>query len=146
MPIASGYQSPEEKVFEPLKPDYYTVKIVDIEGEVKPNKFKDDKGNPQPDVHQFKISLETIDKEPGRKLTAWVKDSLVTSKKAKRPDAILPVLLHAVTGKTFGPQDRAVVTPDFLNSLIGSELRVATGLNKTADGSVFASVLGFFAK
>lgn len=146
MPITADYKSPDEKVFEPLKPDYYTVKIMDIEGEVKPNKFKDDDGNPQPDVHQFKIVLETVDKEPGRKLTVWVKDSLIISKKAKLPDVQLPVLLKAVTGREFGVGDRTQVTPDFLNSLIGSELRVATGLKKTADGKEFSSVLGFFAK
>lgn len=141
MPITQDYQAPVEKVFLPLKPDYYSVKVTDIVFEIKPNKFKDKDGNAQPDVQQFKISLETLDKEPGRRLMVWVNDSLVVSKKAKRPEATLPVLLQAVHGRPFGSSDRAALTPDFINALIGAELRVSTGIN-----GEFTSVLGFFSK
>lgn len=143
MPITPDYQSPIETPREALKPDYYTVKIVDIEGEVKPSPFKDDQGNPMPDVHQFKIKLETLDKEPGRQLMTWVKDSLFVSKKAKNPGLSLPALLKATTGRAF---TREELTSDFLNSLIGLELRVATTLVDRPDGTQMAKVMTFHSK
>lgn len=141
MPISADYQAPVEKIFLPLKPDYYAVKVMDIVFEIKPNKFKDKDGNVQPDVQQFKITLETLDKEPGRRLMVWVNDALTVSKKAKRPEAILPVFLQAILGRSFGPADRDQMTPDFINALIGSELRVSTGVK-----GEYTSVLGFFSK
>jgi len=143
MPITSDYQSPVEAPREVLKPDYYTVKIVDIEGEVKPSPFKDAAGNAMPDVHQFKIKLETIDKEPGRQLLTWVKDSVFVSKKAKNPGLSLPALLKALTGRAY---TREELTPDFLNTLIGLEMRVATTVVDRPDGTQMAKVMTFHSK
>lgn len=143
MPITPDYQSPIEAPREALKPDYYTVKIVDIEGEVRPSNYKDAEGNPMPDVHQLKIKLETIDKEPGRMLMVWIKDSLFVGKKTKNPAVTLPALLKAVAGREF---TREELTPDFLNSLIGAELRVGTSISEKKDGSQFADVIAFQSK
>lgn len=113
----------------PLPADVYEVDIEDIDEEIKPSPWKNEDGSDQPDIHQFKIIMNVQD-DPfnGRKIISWVRASLRTGTKSKRPT--LPQFLLAVTGESFGTEDRSKITADFLNSLIGGKLRVSTQIEK----------------
>lgn len=146
MPIdSSAYKAPKEPTRLLLEPNYYVVRLVDIQFQVKPSPFKDKDGNAKPDVQQFKLTLCLPGKEE-ETFTAWVKDALFVGKNTKNPEATLPKLLSAITGQQWKSEDRAKITPDFLNSLIGSEFRVSTVIESTEQGSQFTKVTGFFPK
>lgn len=145
MPVNSNYQAPEEKPLEILPPNYYDCKIEDIEGEVKDFGFKNKDGSDQGPTHQFIIKLEVVSGPfKGRKMMTWVRDSLFPQNKSKAPT--LPKLLKAITGKNFTVANRAEVTPDFINSLIGQELRVATTVEEDKTGQERTRVQAFAAK
>lgn len=129
MPIPAGSTLPEEPKMTPLPADVYEVDIEDIDEEIKPSPWKNEDGSDQPDIHQFKIIMNVQD-DPfnGRKIISWVRASLRTGTKSKRPT--LPQFLLAVTGESFGTEDRSKITADFLNSLIGGKLRVSTQIEK----------------
>lgn len=145
MPVPTGSQLPEEPKFVPLPPDVYEVVIQDIEEEIKPSPFKNADGSNQEDSHQYKVTM-VVQEDPfkDRKITAWVRASLRTGTKSKRPT--LPQFLLAVTGQSFGQDDRDKVKGEFLNTLIGMRLRVATQVEKakTSDNE-FAVVNSFLA-
>lgn len=125
MPVPQGSALPPEAPYVPLPADVYEVKIDDIEEEIKPSPFKKADGTPEEDSHQYKLKL-AIQDEPfvGKFITCWVRASLRSSTKSKYPT--LPDLLLAVTNQTFGLDDREKITGEFLNTLIGSKLRIST--------------------
>jgi hypothetical protein len=125
MPVPQGSALPPEAPYVPLPADVYEVKIDDIEEEIKPSPFKKPDGTPEEDSHQYKLKL-AIQDEPfvGKFITCWVRASLRPAGKSKYPT--LPQLLLAVTGKEFGLDDREKVNGEFLNTLIGSQLRITT--------------------
>lgn len=142
MPVKPDYQAPEEKPLEVLPPDFYHCKIDDIESEVKDFGFKNPDGTPQPPTHQFIIKLVVVSGDmKGRKFITWVRDSLFPQTKTKAPT--LPKLLKAITGKNFTVAQRSEVTADFMNSLIGSELRVSTVIEEDNKGQERSRVTGF---
>lgn len=142
MPVKSDYQAPEEKPLELLPPNYYHVRIEDIEGEVKDFKFKNPDGSPQPPTHQFVIRF-VVASGPykGRKVMTWVRDSLFPQTKSKAPT--LPKLLKAITGENFTVADRARVDPDFINGLITKELRISTDNVENKQGQEQTRVITF---
>lgn len=144
MPVQAGVTLPEEQQLPPLPNDVYCVQIADIEYEKKPSPFKNEDGSAQADTEQYKLKLAVTDvgQYLDRWVTCWVKASLRASTKSKRPT--LPQFLFAVTGQNFGPDDRAKITADFMNSLIGSELRVTTVCEKSKDGSKEYAVVTSF--
>ena len=144
MPIPSGHIPPEESKFPVLPAEVYTVVIDDIELDIKPNTFKKDENDGQPETReQYKLKLRVLDpvEYADRLIMCWVSTSLRTSTKSKRPG--LPAFLRVVTGKEFGVEDREKVTGDFMNTLIGSKLRVATQIEKSKSGAEFAAVTGY---
>lgn len=135
MPVSTGHTMPKEESLPPIDNDVYNVEITDIEYEVKPSPFKKKDGTPEEDSRQYKVKL-TIKEAgafEGRFLMLWLRESLRASTKAKGPT--LPAFLLAVTGETFGPDDHEKITADFMNALIGSQLRVTTELEASKDGS-----------
>lgn len=146
MPVPQGSSLPPEAPFVPLPADVYEVKIEDIEEEIKPSPFKKPDGTPEEDSHQFKLTL-LIQDEPfvNRKITCWVRASLRDSTKSKYPT--LPKLLLAVTGQQFGLDDRDKITGEFLNTLIGSKLRITTvnEAGKQDPSKEFPRVISFLA-
>jgi hypothetical protein len=129
MPVPVTSSIPKEQAFVPIPPDVYECVISDIDEEIKPSPFKKKDGTPEDDSHQFKLKLSIVDSTfENSFVTCWVRASLQASTKAKRPT--LPQFLLAVTGQQFGPDDREKVNGEFLNSLIGAPLRVATQIEK----------------
>ena len=135
MPVDPLHTMPKEKIFDPLPADQYTVEVSDVEHEVKANPFKKD-GDKQPDeMRQYKFTFLVLDDGEfrGREILAWIKESLITSSKAKNPG--LPEFLNAVTGEVFTPNDNEKVNGNFINSLIGSQVRVQTKVQPSKDGT-----------
>lgn len=144
MPVPSTSRVGEDKSYPTIPPDVYTVEITDIVEEMKPSPWKNEDGSDQPDIHQYIVKLSITDEGPylDRWLNAWLRVSLRASTKSKRPT--LPQFLHAVTGQTFGPDDRDKVTGDFINTLIGMSVRVTTQNEVSkSTGTEFASVTTF---
>ena len=141
MPVDPTHAMPKDKEMIPIPPDMYTVEVGDCEYEIKPSPFKKADGTPQEDTRQYKLKLIVLDADEyrGRTLLAWVRESLVPSSKAKNP--CLPEFLLAVTGQVFTAADFGKVTGEFMNSLIGSQLRVST---KTGLGPSRGPILGCF--
>ena len=146
MPINPGHVPPEEPKFPTLPPDMYAVEIEDIELDIKPNSFKKSADDGQPEERQqYKVSFKVTDPADfkDRKLMAWINTSLRISTKAKRPG--LAQFLKAVTNKDFTVDDREKLTGDFMNTLIGSKLRVSIQTEKNKAGKEFPAVVGYFA-
>lgn len=142
MPINPNYKSPEEKPLELLPPNYYQAVIEDIEAEVKDFGFKNPDGSPQEPTHQLVVRLKVTDGEfAGRKLICWIKDSLFPQTKSKNPT--LPKFLKAVTGKPYTVSNRAEVSPEFMNSLIGRGVRVSTDNVENKKGQEQTRVIAF---
>lgn len=143
MPIPSGTKMPEEKVYESIEPDVYEAVIDDIEYEVKPSPFKNEDGSAQEDIHQYKVKFCIKEgKYNDRWVSAWLRCSLRKSTKSKRPT--LPQFLKAVTGQDFGPEDHEKVDGDFMNSLIGSKVRITTTNEMSKDGSKEYTVISAY--
>lgn len=108
-----------------LPANWYKAIIKDITYRVSELPAKYVKEGQDPTTRQFLVTFETVapDKYKGVRLMAWINDSLLPQAKVKGKP-ILPKLLFAVTGQNFTVQDRPKVTPDFMNTLIGAELRV----------------------
>lgn len=144
MPVQSGHVPAEEPKFPTLPAEVYNVVIEDVELDVKPNAFKKTPEDGQPETReQYKLKMRvTAPAEyADRLINCWVSTSLRVSTKSKRPG--LPAFLKAVTGQDFTVEDRLKVTGDFMNSLIGSKLRVATQVEKSKTGTEFPAVTGF---
>lgn len=126
---------PKEESLPPIENDVYTVEVKDIEFERKPSPFKKKDGSPEEDTRQYKVTLAIKDAGAyeGRTLMMWLRESLRASTKAKGPT--LAAFLLAATGETFGPDDHEKITADFLNSVIGSSIRVTTEKEKSKDGT-----------
>lgn len=146
MPVSSNYVPPEERSNEPLKPNYYLVKIKDIEDQTKENKFFKE-GDPESAKmrRQFEVKLDVIDEKApaGVMLRVWMNDSLFIGKNTKPTNLVN--FLKAVTGKVFQKADKATLTTEFWNSMIGSEFRVSTGIEEK-DSVEYTSITGFAAK
>lgn len=135
---------PEEPVFPTLPPEVYTVEIEDLEIDRKPDTYK--KPNPdgtQPEREQYVIKFKVLDPPEfkDRLLRAWVNTTLRVSTKSKRPG--LAQFLKAVTGKDWTIEDREKLTGDFMNTLIGSKLRVSTQIETSKTGKEFSSVTSY---
>ncbi len=147
MPLLPNASLPEEKVFPTITPNAYLADILDIESETRPSTFKNPDGSAQGDQTQYKVKFAI--KSPGAFfdswISAWVNPSLRSSTKSKRPT--LPQLILAATGQSFTEADRAKVTGDFLNTLIGTQLRIVTQAepNKMT-GKVYAVITTFLPK
>uniref|UniRef100_A0A6H1ZGV2 DUF669 domain-containing protein n=1 Tax=viral metagenome TaxID=1070528 RepID=A0A6H1ZGV2_9ZZZZ len=139
MPLPKDAVLPEEVVYPVLPAGVYVVTIDDIELEIKPSKFKNKDGSPQPDQIQYKVKLITGDDQW---VTAWINPSLKVSTKSKRPS--LSEFLKAVTGKQYTPEDNDKITGEFLNSLITKELRITTQVRKSeTTGKEYATITSF---
>jgi hypothetical protein len=151
MPVPSGSVLPDEPVFATIPPDVYEVEIVDIEEEIKPSTFTHDVKHEDgsvtkeqnADTHQYKVKFAI--KDPGqwfdRWISVWINQSLRPAKSG-RPSLI--GLLYAVTGRSFGPENKDEITGDFINSLMGSKLRITTTLETNAvTKKVFHKVTSF---
>lgn len=126
MPIdKTSYAPPDEPVMQVLPANWYPAIIKDITYRVSELPAKYVKEGQDPITRQFIVTFETIapEKYKGVRLMCWINDSLLPQMKVKGKPT-LPKLLLAVTGQNFAVPDRAKVTPDFMNTLIGTELRV----------------------
>lgn len=141
MPIdSSAYTVPNEPVRQVLPENYYVVEITDVTTQVVENKFK-----PEEPRQQLVVDLKVLDdgKYKDTEVRAWMDDSLLPQAKKKFPDATLPKLLKAVTGKVFTVADRAQVTPEFFNTLIGQKVRINAKPYTTAEGKERTQVVSF---
>lgn len=146
MPLQPGSTIPEEKKFDPIPADVYVATITDIEEETKPSIFTNPDGSPQEPQTQYRVKFTIADVGPyfDRWLLCWIKPTLRASTKSKRPT--LAQFLLAVTGKTFGPEDRDAVTADLINSTIGAQLRITTQIEASkTTGTSYACVTSFLA-
>lgn len=119
------YAPPDEPVQQVLPANWYAAVIKDITYRVSDLPPQYVKEGQDPKSRQFIVQFETIapEKYKGVRLMCWMNDSLLPQTKVKGKP-ILPKLLLAATGQTFTVQDRAKLTPEFMNTLIGTELRV----------------------
>lgn len=144
MPLPTGTTLPEEKSYPVVPADCWEVVIEDIISETKPSVFTKPDGTPQDPQTQYKVTLKITDagEQVDRLLFAWIRPSLQASTKSKRPT--LAQFLLAVTGKSFGPEDKDQVTGEFLNSVIGSRLRVTTQVEKAKTSDTLYAVVAAF--
>jgi len=140
MPIDStAYTPPAEPIRQVLPENYYAVEITDVTTQVAENKYK-----PEEPRQQFVVDMKVLDgKFKDTEVRAWMDDSLLPQAKKKYPDATLPKLLKAVTGKTFTVADRAQVTPDFINTLIGQKVRINAKPDMSPEGKERTQVVSF---
>jgi hypothetical protein len=144
MPVSPSHVPKEEQKFPPLPNEVYSVVIDDIEVDSKPDQFaKPDADGTVPLREQYKMKLRVYDPAEynDRLILCWVSTTLRASTKSKRPG--LASFLKVVTGKDWGVEDREKVTGDFMNTLIGSKLRVTTQIEKSKTGAEYAAVVGF---
>lgn len=144
MPVPSNVCVPEDNIKPPVPSDVYNVIVEDIEHEIKPSRFKKQDGSPEEDENQYKIKFSITDEGEykDRWILAWVRNSLRPSPKSKRPS--LSKFLLAITKENFGPERKAEVTGDFMNSMIGMQLRVTTNIEKSKDESKEYAVVASF--
>jgi len=144
MPINPGHVPPEETKFPTLPPEVYTVEIEDLEIDVKPDSFqKPGPDGVQPTREQYVVKFKVLDPAEfkDRLLRAWINPTLRVSTKSKRPG--LAQFLKAVTGKDWTMDDREKLTGDFMNTLIGSKLRVSTQIEVSKSGKEFSAVTSY---
>lgn len=144
MPINPAHVPKEEAKFPVLPDDVYSVEIEDIELDVKPDKFaKPDENGVIPDREQYCVKFKVLEpaEHKDRQIRSWLNTTLRVSTKSKRPG--LAQFLKAVTGKEFGVDDREKLTGDFMNSLIGSKLRVSVILEVNKSGNEFSAVTSY---
>lgn len=135
---------PKDETFKVLPADVYNVAIVDVEYEVKPSPYKNEDGSAKPDTRQYKLRFEVQDEGEfkGQTVLAWIRESLLPpGKNAKNPT--LGEFLKVVTGQNFGPEENEKVTGEFMNSLIGSKLRVTTKVESREDGREFTKIVNY---
>lgn len=136
MPIQSGYVAPKAPEFPLLPADVYAVEIADVEAEVKPNPFKNEEDTRE-ELHQYKFSLKFLEEGlVDRKLSFWTN----THAGATRKGVGLADLLKILMDKVPTP---AEITPEFINTLIGSKLRVTVTHRESKTGKISAVVSAF---
>lgn len=141
MPIQSEHVPKEEPVFPTLPAEVYLVEIDDIDLDVKPDSYhKPKEGEAQQMREQYVVKFKVLDPPEfkDRLLRSWINTTLRISTKAKRPG--LTQFLKAVTGKDWTIDDRTKLTGDFMNSLIGSKLRVSTQIEVSKAGKEFSAI------
>lgn len=141
MPIDPGsYTPPKERVMQVLEENYYVVEITDVTTQETEDGF-----HPGEKRQQIVVDMKVLDegKFKDAEVRAWMDDSLTAQTKKKYPNATLPKLLLAVTGKQFTPAERPEVTPEFLNSLIGSKVRINAAPFMTSLGKERTQVTSF---
>lgn len=146
MPIQPGHVPPEEPKFPNLPDDVYTAEIEDIELDVKPDSFqKPDENGVQPTREQYMVKFKVVEpsEHKGRQFRSWINTTLRVSTKAKRPG--LAQFLKAVTGREWTIDDREKLTGEFMNTLIGSKLRVSLILEVSKSGKEFSAVTSYLA-
>lgn len=146
MPVDSGHKMPKDEAFKVLPADVYNVSVADVEYEIKPSPFKNEDGSTKPDTRQykFKFLVEDEGEFKGQSILAWIRESLLPpSKNSKNPT--LPEFLKVVTGEKFGADDNEKVSGEFMNSLVGSKLRVTTKVEAREDGREFTKVVSYMA-
>lgn len=119
MPLDKNYTPPAEKMRPLIPENYYNAVIEDIGYSEKEDGF-----HPGEIRKQFEVKFKITDEGKAKDATLllWIDDSLLPQTKKKRPT--LPEFLNLLTGNAYGLQDRVKLTPDFVNSLIGSAMRI----------------------
>lgn len=133
MPVKQGttVEAAKGKNFEPLPADVYPVQILDIE-EREGTKWQ----STEVEV-QINVKFAVIEEGPhyGRLLWATCSPKIAGGSKQSK----LYQVIVAATGKEFTKDElqkaHEIVTPDFLNSMIGAQLRVAVIVTDKQDGS-----------
>lgn len=133
MPVKSGVsvEVGNGKTFEPVPADVYTVEVLDIE-EREGTKYQSSEVETQ---INFKFVI--IEEGPfyGRFMWATCAPKITGGTKQSK----LYQVIVAATGKEFSKDElkRAgeIVTPEFLNGIIGSQLRLTVSVKDKVDGS-----------
>jgi len=133
MPVKSGVsvEVGNGKVFEPVPADVYTVEVLDIE-EREGTKYQSSEVETQ---INFKFVI--IEEGPfyGRFMWATCAPKITGGTKQSK----LYQVIVAATAKEFSKDElkRAgeIVTPEFLNGIIGSQLRLTVSVKDKVDGS-----------
>jgi len=133
MPVKSGVsvEVGNGKVFEPVPADVYTVEVLDIE-EREGTKYQSSEVETQ---INFKFVI--IEEGPfyGRFMWATCAPKITVGTKQSK----LYQVIVAATAKEFSKDElkRAgeIVTPEFLNGIIGSQLRLTVSVKDKVDGS-----------
>lgn len=133
MPVKQGtsVEATKGKNFEPLPADVYPVQILDIE-EREGTKWQ----STEVEV-QINVKFVVLEEGPhyGRFLWATCSPKIAGGSKQSK----LYQVIVAATGKEFTKDElqkaHEIVTADFLNSMIGAQLRVAVIVTDKQDGS-----------
>lgn len=133
MPVKAGVsvEVGSGKTFDPVPADVYAVEVLDIE-EREGTKFQSSEVETQ---INFKFAI--IEEGPYYGRFMWATCAPKVTGGAKQSK--LYQVIVAITGKEFSKDElkRAgeIVTPDFLNSMIGSQLRLTVSIKDKVDGS-----------
>jgi hypothetical protein len=133
MPVKQGtsVEAGSGKNFIPLPPDVYPVEILDIE-EREGTKFQSSEVETQINV---KFVVIEDGQYYGRYLWATCSPKITGGTKQSK----LYQVIVAATGREFTKEElqkaHEVVTPDFLNSLIGAHMRLTVSVKDKQDGS-----------
>lgn len=133
MPVKSGVSvdAGSGKVFTPVAPDVYPVEILDIE-EREGTKYQSSEVETQ-----INVKFAIIEEGPfyGRLLWATCSPKFTGGTKQSK----LYQVVVAALGREFTQDElkraHEIVTPDFLNSLIGAQLRLTVSVKDRQDGS-----------
>jgi len=140
----------EKMEYPPLPKDVYQVELLDITSEERAT--YDTKNKPEEEkimetVLKFQFTLlEGIDRARNnqklRGRSIWenfVPTYLYEGRKGKNK---LYKITEALLGRELTPEDEATMDSDFLNSLIGSQIRVTVG-HRESDGNVYDQITDY---
>lgn len=130
--LESNYklQEPAKKIYEPLSPDVYQFQLMDIESKQQTKYLSDE----MEDVLNFTFVCLEEGENYGRRIWKTVPPKLVGGAKPSG----LYTLLAGLTGKQFSKEEcrnvHETVTPEFLNALVGHQVRLALEIHTTTTG------------
>lgn len=133
MPVKQGMsvEAGSGKKFDPLPADVYPVQILDIE-EREGTKFQSSEVE-----MQISVKFVVIEEGPhyGRFLWATCSPKITGgTKQSKLYQVVTSASRHEFTKEEL-QKAHEIVTPDFLNSLIGEQMRLTVSVKDKVDGS-----------
>lgn len=138
LPTNLNFEKKEGGTYEPIPEDMYQVELLDIELQEKPT--YDDKTKMEK-VLSFQFVL--LDALRGRSIWKnFVPTYLYIGKNGKNT---LYQVTEGLIGRALTDEEEALgITSDFLNDLIGKQVRVTVKNKAGKEGKVFSNIVDFF--
>lgn len=138
LPTNLNFEKKEGGTYEPIPEDMYQVELLDIELQEKPT--YDDKTKMEK-VLSFQFVL--LDALRGRSIWKnFVPTYLYVGKNGKNT---LYQVTEGLIGRALTDEEEALgITSDFLNDLIGKQVRVTVKNKAGKEGKVFSNIVDFF--